>query len=44
MEQPFDPPPGRVHHVALVVADIDAALGFWRDTLGLRLETVMPIP
>jgi methylmalonyl-CoA/ethylmalonyl-CoA epimerase len=44
MEQPFDPPLGRVHHVALVVADIEAALGFWRDTLGLALETVMPIP
>ena len=35
---------GRVHHVALVVASIDDALGFWRDTLGLQLETVMDIP
>jgi len=35
---------GRVHHVAVVVADIDRSLGFWRDTLGLPLETVMPIP
>lgn len=35
---------GRVHHVALVVASIDAALGFWRDTLGLELETVTDIP
>jgi methylmalonyl-CoA epimerase len=35
---------GRVHHVAVVVADLDAALGFWRDRLGLDLETVLPIP
>ena len=35
---------GRIHHVAVVVADLDAAVGFWRDTLGLELETVMPIP
>jgi methylmalonyl-CoA/ethylmalonyl-CoA epimerase len=35
---------GRVHHVAVVVADIDRSLRFWRDTLGLPLETVMPIP
>ncbi len=35
---------GRVHHVAVVVADIGRSLAFWRDTLGLRLETVMPIP
>ncbi len=35
---------GRVHHVALIVASIDDALGFWRDTLGLQLETVMDIP
>ena len=36
--------PGKVHHVALIVASIDAALGFWRDTLRLELETVMDIP
>jgi methylmalonyl-CoA/ethylmalonyl-CoA epimerase len=35
---------GRIHHVALVVRDIDASLGFYRDILGLDLETVMPIP
>ncbi len=34
---------GRVHHVAVVVADIDAALGFWRDSLGLPVELVLPI-
>ena len=35
---------GKVHHVALIVASIDDALGFWRDTLGLQLETVMDLP
>jgi methylmalonyl-CoA/ethylmalonyl-CoA epimerase len=34
---------GRVHHVAVVVADLDAALGFWRDRLGLPVELVLPI-
>jgi methylmalonyl-CoA epimerase len=34
---------GRVHHVAVIVADLDAALGFWRDTLGLPVELVLPI-
>lgn len=35
---------GKVHHVALIVRSIEDALGFWRDTLGLELETVMDIP
>jgi methylmalonyl-CoA epimerase len=35
---------GKVHHVAIVVRDLDAALGFWRDTLGLSVELVLPIP
>ena len=35
---------GKVHHVALIVASIEDALGLWRDTLGLELETVMDIP
>jgi methylmalonyl-CoA/ethylmalonyl-CoA epimerase len=34
---------GKVHHVALIVADLDQALGFWRDTLGLSVELVLPI-
>lgn len=34
---------GKVHHVALVVEDIDRALGFWRDMLGLPVELVLPI-
>jgi methylmalonyl-CoA epimerase len=35
--------PGRVHHVAVVVRDLDAALGFYRDRLGLPVELVLPI-
>ena len=35
---------GKLHHVALIVASIDDALGLWRDMLGLELETVMDIP
>lgn len=34
---------GKVHHVALVVRSIEDALGFWRDSLHLELETVMDI-
>jgi methylmalonyl-CoA/ethylmalonyl-CoA epimerase len=30
----------RLHHVALVVRDLDAALSFYRDTLGLRVHKV----
>jgi methylmalonyl-CoA epimerase len=32
---------GRVHHVALIVRDIDESLVFWRDTLGLPVDAVM---
>lgn len=35
---------GRIHHVALVVRDLDQALGFYRDTLGLPVELVLPVP
>src|SRR5215208_8292358 len=34
---------GKIHHVALIVASIDDALGLWREQLGLELETVMDI-
>jgi len=34
---------GKVHHVAVVVADVDTALGLWRDILGLPVELVLPI-
>lgn len=35
--------PSRVHHVAVVVRDLDAALAFYRDRLRLELDVVMPI-
>ncbi|MDA8236626.1 MAG: methylmalonyl-CoA epimerase [Chloroflexi bacterium] len=35
---------GRVHHVAVVVRDLEAALAFYRDTLGLAAGPVVPIP
>jgi methylmalonyl-CoA/ethylmalonyl-CoA epimerase len=34
---------GRVHHVAVVVRDLDAALDFYRVALGMELEVVLPI-
>lgn len=34
---------GRVHHVAVVVRSLEAALAFWRDVLGLPLERVADI-
>lgn len=34
---------GKVHHVAVVVRDVEASLRFWRDMLGMRVETVLPI-
>jgi methylmalonyl-CoA epimerase len=37
-------PPGRVHHVAVVVQSIEAALGMYRDLLRLPLESIMEIP
>jgi methylmalonyl-CoA epimerase len=36
-------PPGRVHHVAIVVKSLDDALSTYRDLLGLQLETIMDI-
>lgn len=37
-------PPGRIHHVAVVVSSIEDSLGLYRDLLGLPLETIMDIP
>jgi methylmalonyl-CoA/ethylmalonyl-CoA epimerase len=34
---------GRVHHVAVIVRDIEDSLGLWRDMLGLPVELVLPI-
>ena len=34
---------GKVHHVALVVRDIEDSLVLWRDMLGLSVDLVLPI-
>lgn len=31
-------PPIKINHVAVVVEDVEAALGFWQGALGLKLE------
>jgi methylmalonyl-CoA epimerase len=38
------PPPGRIHHVAVVVRSIEASLGLYRDLLGMPVEAVTEIP
>jgi methylmalonyl-CoA epimerase len=35
--------PGRIHHVAVVVRDLEVALAFYRDTLRVELDVVMPM-
>jgi len=35
---------GKIHHVAVIVRDLEAALDLYRDKLGLTVETVMTIP
>jgi methylmalonyl-CoA/ethylmalonyl-CoA epimerase len=37
-------PPGRIHHVAIIVRTLEDALPLYRDLLGLPLETIMDIP
>jgi methylmalonyl-CoA/ethylmalonyl-CoA epimerase len=47
IEQVFDTVgvmPTRVHHVAVVVRDIEQALAFYSDRLALPVELVLPIP
>ena len=34
---------GKIHHVAVIVRDVEESLGFWRDMLGLPVELVLPI-
>jgi len=34
----------KVNHVGVVVEDIDAALSFWQDALGIRLDHVEEVP
>jgi methylmalonyl-CoA epimerase len=35
---------GRIHHIAVVVNDLEASLDFYRDILGLSAGPVVPIP
>lgn len=34
----------KINHVAIVVEDIDSAMGFWGDALGLTLDHVEDVP
>jgi methylmalonyl-CoA/ethylmalonyl-CoA epimerase len=34
----------RIDHIAIVVEDIEATLGFWRDALGLELAHIEDVP
>jgi methylmalonyl-CoA/ethylmalonyl-CoA epimerase len=34
----------KINHVAIVVADLDAALCFWQDALGLELSHIEDVP
>lgn len=34
----------KIHHVAVVVEDMDKALSFWRDALGLSLHELRDVP
>ena len=34
----------RINHIAIVVDDIDKALAFWSDALGLQLDHVEEVP
>lgn len=34
----------RIHHVAMVVDDMDKALSFWRDALGLQMAELRDVP
>ena len=35
---------GRIHHIAVVVRNLETALDLYRDKLGLTVDTVTPIP
>ncbi len=34
----------KINHVAIVVEDIDDAMGFWHDGLGLEIEHIKDVP
>jgi len=36
--------PLKIHHIAVAVEDMDGALAFWRDALGLNLGGVEDVP
>lgn len=33
-----------IHHVAVVVSDVDASLKFWRDALGMTVSEMRAVP
>ncbi|MES2208635.1 MAG: methylmalonyl-CoA epimerase [Chloroflexota bacterium] len=35
--------PGRIHHIAVVVASVEEGLSLYRDQLGMPLETVLEV-
>jgi methylmalonyl-CoA/ethylmalonyl-CoA epimerase len=34
----------RINHIAILVEDLDSAITFWKDTLGLDLDHIKEIP
>jgi len=34
----------KINHVAIAVADVDAALSFWQDAMGIALHHVEDVP
>jgi methylmalonyl-CoA/ethylmalonyl-CoA epimerase len=34
----------RLNHIAILVEDLDSALEFWKDTLGLELDNIKELP
>jgi methylmalonyl-CoA/ethylmalonyl-CoA epimerase len=34
----------KINHVAIIVEDIDQAMAFWRDGLGLEIEHIKEVP
>lgn len=34
----------RINHIAIVVPEVEGALGFWRDGLGIDLEHIEEVP
>ncbi len=34
----------KINHIAIAVADVDASLAFWRDSLGLQVDHTEDVP